>query len=246
MCLYSRGDSNANCRFRRPKFYPLNYGSVLTGEANLSPSAKCRLIRLLGVTKSSSYWFCNLKLTFIFRMARFSCGTYHRSSWPFQPTQVSLSVILTTKLPCLYFTTPLKYFHSCDPDGARTRDPDIKSVVLYQLSYRVFHLIIVLLIHLMLFGNTCKVTSPNIHSNNNRYRNHNRPHHRKRTLLIFVFNSLSKHNQILRILWEWRDSNPQCLPRGNGFTDRCATKPSALHSRSFCGPDGTRTHNHAP
>ena len=103
----------------------LSYGSVLTGKANLSPSAKCRLIRLLGVTKSSSYWFCNLKLTFIFRMARFSCGTYHRSSWPFQPTWVSLSVIPTTVLPCLYFTTPLKRFHSCDPGEIRTRDPSI-------------------------------------------------------------------------------------------------------------------------
>src|SRR5690554_7287981 len=26
---------------------------------------------------------------------------------------------------------------SCDPTGARTQDPNIKSVVLYQLSYRV-------------------------------------------------------------------------------------------------------------
>ena len=26
-----------------------------------------------------------------------------------------------------------------DPAGARTQDPDIKSVVLYQLSYRIFH-----------------------------------------------------------------------------------------------------------
>ena len=26
----------------------------------------------------------------------------------------------------------------CDPAGARTQDPDIKSVVLYQLSYRIF------------------------------------------------------------------------------------------------------------
>ncbi len=25
----------------------------------------------------------------------------------------------------------------CDPAGARTQDPDIKSVVLYQLSYRI-------------------------------------------------------------------------------------------------------------
>lgn len=27
----------------------------------------------------------------------------------------------------------------CDPAGARTQDPNIKSVVLYQLSYRIFH-----------------------------------------------------------------------------------------------------------
>ena len=28
---------------------------------------------------------------------------------------------------------------SSDPAGARTQDPNIKSVVLYQLSYRIFH-----------------------------------------------------------------------------------------------------------
>ena len=28
----------------------------------------------------------------------------------------------------------------CDPAGARTQDPDIKSVVLYQLSYRILFL----------------------------------------------------------------------------------------------------------
>ena len=31
----------------------------------------------------------------------------------------------------------IKLFIYCDPDGARTRDPNIKSVVLYQLSYEV-------------------------------------------------------------------------------------------------------------
>ncbi len=34
------------------------------------------------------------------------------------------------------FTTRANKF--CDPTGARTRDPYIKSVLLYQLSYRVF------------------------------------------------------------------------------------------------------------
>src|SRR5690606_28943190 len=37
-------------------------------------------------------------------------------------------------------TTPaplLKSIRFCDPTGARTQDPNIKSVVLYQLSYRV-------------------------------------------------------------------------------------------------------------
>ena len=29
------------------------------------------------------------------------------------------------------------YYFESDPDEARTRDPDIKSVVLYQLSYRI-------------------------------------------------------------------------------------------------------------
>ena len=45
---------------------------------------------------------------------------------------------------------PIHYFYIlCDPDEVRTRDPNIKSVVLYQLSYEIknrfspdrFHLI---------------------------------------------------------------------------------------------------------
>nr|AOE11432.1 hypothetical protein [uncultured bacterium] len=40
-------------------------------------------------------------------------------------------------MACLPISPPgqLKY---CDPTGARTQDPYIKSVLLYQLSYRVF------------------------------------------------------------------------------------------------------------
>ena len=30
-------------------------------------------------------------------------------------------------------------FVFCDPAGTRTQDPNIKSVVLYQLSYGIFH-----------------------------------------------------------------------------------------------------------
>ena len=36
------------------------------------------------------------------------------------------------------------FFTPCDPDGARTRDPNIKSVVLYRLSYGVFPYISIL------------------------------------------------------------------------------------------------------
>jgi hypothetical protein len=35
----------------------------------------------------------------------------------------------------------MQRLYFCDPTGARTQDPNIKSVVLYQLSYRVVALI---------------------------------------------------------------------------------------------------------
>ncbi len=37
-------------------------------------------------------------------------------------------------LKAIAFSAPLPFLLTCDPLGARTQDPNIKSVVLYQLS----------------------------------------------------------------------------------------------------------------
>ena len=52
-------------------------------------------------------------------------------------TQALYSPPQRSDMPLLFSIKLLCSIFHCDPDGARTRDPNIKSVVLYQLSYEV-------------------------------------------------------------------------------------------------------------
>ena len=67
--------------------------------------------------------------------------------------------------------------------------------------------------------------------------------------LTRLFHSPKNFNEL--ILWVRPDSNRQCLPLRNGFTDRWSTTVAPAHPYSAVladtanagDPDGTRTHN---
>jgi hypothetical protein len=53
------------------------------------------------------------------------------------PPQDGVSTNFTTWAGEVKQKSQTQWLNFCDPAGARTQDPNIKSVVLYQLSYRV-------------------------------------------------------------------------------------------------------------